>query len=336
MSVMTEIPVSVAPMMDWTDRHCRYFLRLISPRVRLYTEMVTSAAVLHGDRDRLLGYHPDEHPLALQLGGSEPEALAACAIEAQERGYDEVNLNVGCPSDRVQSGRFGACLMLEPGRVADCVAAMRNAVSVPVTVKCRIGVDERDSDADLDAFIERLLEVGLERVIVHARKAWLQGLSPKQNREVPPLEYDRVYRIKQRYPRLNVYINGGITELDDIDSHLMQVDGVMIGREAYHNPWLLAELESHFDDTPVLRSRHAVVEAMFPYIEEALSQGVRLQQISRHMLGLFQAQAGARAWRRHISEQAHLPGAGIEVLEQALKYVPQLDAEQARVVTVSS
>jgi len=336
MSVMTEIPVSVAPMMDWTDRHCRYFLRLISPRVRLYTEMVTSAAVLHGDRDRLLGYHPDEHPLALQLGGSEPEALAACAIEAQERGYDEVNLNVGCPSDRVQSGRFGACLMLEPGRVADCVAAMRNAVSVPVTVKCRIGVDELDSDADLDAFIERLLEVGLERVIVHARKAWLQGLSPKQNREVPPLEYDRVYRIKQRYPGLNVYINGGITELDDIDSHLMQVDGVMIGREAYHNPWLLAELESHFDDTPVLRSRHAIVEAMFPYIEEALSQGVRLQQISRHMLGLFQAQAGARAWRRHISEQAHLPGAGIEVLEQALKYVPQLDAEQARVVTVSS
>jgi len=336
MSVVTEIPVSVAPMMDWTDRHCRYFLRLISPRVRLYTEMVTSAAVLHGDRDRLLGYHPGEHPLALQLGGSEPEALTACAIEAQERGYDEVNLNVGCPSDRVQSGRFGACLMLEPGRVADCVAAMRNAVSVPVTVKCRIGVDERDSDADLDAFIERLLEVGLERVIVHARKAWLQGLSPKQNREVPPLEYDRVYRIKQRYPGLNVYINGGITELADIDSHLMQVDGVMIGREAYHNPWLLAELESHFDGTPVLRGRHAIVEAMFPYIEEALSQGVRLQQISRHMLGLFQAQPGARAWRRHISEQAHLPTAGIEVLEQALKCVPQLDAEQARVVTVSS
>jgi tRNA-dihydrouridine synthase A len=336
MSVVTEIPVSVAPMMDWTDRHCRYFLRLISPRVRLYTEMVTSAAVLHGDRDRLLGYHPDEHPLALQLGGSEPEALATCAIEAQERGYDEVNLNIGCPSDRVQSGRFGACLMLEPGRVADCVAAMRNAVSVPVTVKCRIGVDERDSDTDLDAFIERLLEVGLEQVIVHARKAWLQGLSPKQNREVPPLEYDRVYRIKQRYPRLNVYINGGITELDDIDNHLMQVDGVMIGREAYYNPWLLAELESHFDDTPALRSRHAIVEAMFPYIEEALSQGVRLQQISRHMLGLFQAQAGARAWRRHISEQAHLPGAGIEVLEQALKCVPQLDIDQARVVTVSS
>lgn len=336
MRMVTEIPVSVAPMMDWTDRHCRYFLRLISPRVRLYTEMVTSAAVLHGDRDRLLGYHPGEHPLALQLGGSEPEALAACAIEAQERGYDEVNLNVGCPSDRVQSGRFGACLMLEPGRVADCVAAMRSAVSVPVTVKCRIGVDERDSDADLDAFIERLLEIGLEQVIVHARKAWLQGLSPKQNREVPPLEYDRVYRIKQRYPRLNVTINGGITELADIDSHLMQVDGVMIGREAYHNPWLLAELESHFDGTPVLRSRHAIVEAMFPYIEEALSQGVRLQQISRHMLGLFQAQPGARAWRRHISEQAHLPAAGIEVLEQALKCVPQLDAEQARVVTVSS
>jgi tRNA-dihydrouridine synthase A len=335
-SVVTEIPVTVAPMMDWTDRHCRYFLRLISPRVRLYTEMVTSAALLHGDRDRLLGYHPDEHPLALQLGGSEPEALAACAIEAQERGYDEVNLNVGCPSDRVQSGRFGACLMLEPGRVADCVAAMLDAVSVPVTVKCRIGVDARDSDADLDEFLERLLAVGLEQVIIHARKAWLKGLSPRQNREIPPLEYGRVYRIKQRYPELNVFINGGITKLDDIHSHLAHVDGVMIGREAYHNPWLLAELESHFDGTPVLRSRHDVVEAMFPYIEQALSQDVRLQQISRHMLGLFQTQAGARAWRRHISEQAHLPGAGIEVLEQALKCVPQPDADQSRAATVSS
>ena len=336
MGMVTELPVSVAPMMDWTDHHCRYFLRLISPRVRLYTEMVTSAAVLHGDRDRLLGYHPAEHPLALQLGGSEPEALAACAIEAQERGYDEVNLNVGCPSDRVQSGRFGACLMLEPGRVADCVAAMRDVVSVPVTVKCRIGVDEQDSDADLNAFIERLLEAGLEQVIIHARKAWLKGLSPKQNREVPPLEYDKVYRIKQCYPQLNVYINGGIKKLDNIDAHLSKVDGVMIGREAYHNPWLLAELESHFEGAPKLLSRHAVVEAMFPYIEQALSQGVRLQQISRHMLGLFQAQAGARAWRRHISEQAHLPGAGIDVLEQALKYVREFDADQPRAEPVSS
>lgn len=323
-------------MMDWTDRHCRYFLRLISPRVRLYTEMVTSAAVLHGDRDRLLGYHPDEHPLALQLGGSEPEALAACAIEAQERGYDEVNLNVGCPSDRVQSGRFGACLMLEPAQVAECVTAMRDVASVPVTVKCRIGVDETDSDADLNAFIERLLEVGLEQVIIHARKAWLKGLSPKQNREVPPLEYDRVYRIKQRYPQLNVYINGGIKQLDDIDAHLSRVDGVMIGREAYHNPWLLAELESHFGGAPEQLSRHAVVEAMYPYIEQALSQGVRLQQISRHMLGLFQAQAGARAWRRYISERAHLPGAGIDVLEQALNCVPRSDAALARAAIVSS
>ncbi len=330
------MPVSVAPMMDWTDRHCRYFLRLISPRVRLYTEMVTSAAVLHGDRGRLLEYHSDEHPLALQLGGSEPEALAACAIEAQERGFDEVNLNVGCPSDRVQSGRFGACLMLEPGRVADCVAAMRDVVSVPVTVKCRIGVDEHDSDADLDRFLEQLLAVGLEQVIIHARKAWLEGLSPKQNREIPPLEYDRVYRVKQRYPGLNVYINGGITQLDDIDNHLKHVDGVMIGREAYHNPWLLAELESHFGGVPALRNRHAVVQAMYPYIEHALSQGVRLQQISRHLLGLFQAQAGARAWRRYISENAHSNGAGIEVLEQALKRVPQFDADPARVVTGSS
>ena len=308
-------------MMDWTDRHCRYFLRLISPRVRLYTEMVTSAAVLRGDRDHLLGFHPDEHPLALQLGGSEPEALAACAVEAQERGYDEVNLNVGCPSDRVQSGRFGACLMLEPERVADCVAAMRAVVSVPVTVKCRIGVDEQDSDADLEKFIERLLEAGLQQLIIHARKAWLQGLSPKQNREVPPLEYERVYRIKQRYPQLNLHINGGIVDMADIDGHLAHVDGVMIGREAYHNPWLLAELESHFGGTSALHSRHAIVEAMFPYIEQALTQGTRLQQISRHMLGLFLGQPGARAWRRYISEHAHLPGAGIEVLEQALECV---------------
>ncbi len=317
------MPVSVAPMMDWTDRHCRYFLRLISPRVRLYTEMVTAVAVLNGDRDHLLGYHPDEHPLALQLGGNEPEMLAACAIEAQQRGYDEINLNVGCPSDRVQSGRFGACLMLEPERVAECVAAMRAVVSVPVTVKCRIGVDEQDTDADLENFIDRLLEAGLEQLIIHARKAWLQGLSPKQNREVPPLEYERVYRIKQQYPQLNLHINGGITGLADIDCHLAHVDGVMIGREAYHNPWLLAELESHFGATPVLSSRHIIVEAMFPYIEQALRQGVRLQQISRHMLGLFQAQPGARAWRRYISEHARLPGSGIEVLEQALKRVPR-------------
>ncbi|VAW83195.1 tRNA-dihydrouridine(20/20a) synthase, partial [hydrothermal vent metagenome] len=272
-------------------------------------------------------YHPDEHPLALQLGGSEPQALAACAVEAQERGYDEINLNVGCPSDRVQSGHFGACLMLEPERVADCVAAMRSVVSVPVTVKCRTGVDERDSVADLENFIERLLEAGLEQLIIHARKAWLQGLSPKQNREIPPLEYERVYRIKQQYPQLNLYINGGIGGLADIEAHLAHVDGVMIGRAAYHNPWLLAELESHFGGASTLRSRYAVVEAMFPYIEQALVQGVRLNQISRHMLGLFREQAGARAWRRYISEHAHLSGAGIEVLEQALKRVPRVETD---------
>jgi tRNA-dihydrouridine synthase A len=335
-SRLAEIPVSVAPMMDWTDRHCRYFLRLISPRVRLYTEMITTAAVLHGDRERLLAYHPDEHPLALQLGGSEPEALAACAIEAQVRGFDEINLNVGCPSDRVQSGKFGACLMLEPERVADCVAAMRDAVSVPVSVKCRIGVDEHDSDADLDIFIRQLLDAGLKQVIIHARKAWLKGLSPKQNRDVPPLEYDRVYRVKQRYPELNVYINGGIRQPDDINTHLQHVDGVMIGREAYHNPWLLAELETCFDGVPALRSRHEVVRDMLPYIDDAITQGVKLQQISRHMLGLFQSQPGARAWRRYISEHAHLSGAGVEVLERALECVPAVDVDHPRAVTGSS
>lgn len=316
-------PVSVAPMMDWTDRHCRYFLRRIAPHIRLYTEMIAASALIHGDRGRLLDYHASEHPLAVQLGGSEPGDLAQCARWAQEWGYDEVNLNIGCPSDRVQSGRFGACLMLEPERVADCVRAMREVVAIPVTVKCRTGVDERDSYADLVRFIDPLVEAGLERIIIHARKAWLQGLSPKQNRELPPLHYERVYRVKSDYPQLQVHINGGIDSVQAVCEHLRKVDGVMLGRAAYHNPWLLAEVETALYPGTVDRlTRHQVVEAMLPYIEEELSRGVRLQQITRHMLGLFQGQAGARAWRRTLSERAHLEGAGIEVLEHALKCIP--------------
>jgi tRNA-dihydrouridine synthase A len=316
-------PVSTAPMMDWTDRHCRYFLRLISRHVRLYTEMITSSALLHGDRERLLAHDVTEHPVAIQLGGSEPEELAQCAGWAELAGFDEVNLNVGCPSDRVQSGRFGACLMLEPERVAACVAAMRQVVSVPVTVKTRIGVDEKDSYAELSRFVSLLVDAGLERLIVHARKAWLEGLSPKQNREVPPLLYDRVYRIKQDFPSLEVHINGGVTTLDQVETHLQQVDGVMIGREAYHNPYLLADVDRRFAGVPEQAAdRHEIIGRLLPYIERELSRGVRLQQITRHILGLFQGQLGARAWRRHISEHAHMPGAGVEVVEKALACVP--------------
>ena len=316
-------PVSVAPMMDWTDRHCRCFLRLISQRVELYTEMITSAALAHGDRARLLEYDPSEHPLALQLGGSEPAELARCAQWAEQAGYDEVNLNVGCPSDRVQSGRFGACLMLEPDRVAESVEAMRKAVSLPVTVKTRIGVDEQDSYEALKRFVALLRDAGLHKLIVHARKAWLQGLSPKQNREVPPLRYEVVYQVKRDFPDLEVHINGGITKLEQVRSHLDKVDGVMIGREAYHNPWLLAQVDAmFFSDHHALPGRHQVLAAFLPYVERELSRGTRLQQISRHVLGLFQGQPGARAWRRYISENAHRPGAGIEVLEQALSRVP--------------
>jgi tRNA-dihydrouridine synthase A len=310
-------------MMDWTDRHCRYFLRLIAPRVRLYTEMITTAALIHGDRERLLAYDVAEHPLAVQLGGSEPDELARCARWAEQRGYAEINLNVGCPSDRVQSGRFGACLMLEPGRVADCVRAMREAVTVPVTVKCRTGVDDRDSYAELSGFVDGLLGAGLEHLVVHARKAWLRGLSPKQNREVPPLDYACVYRLKQDFPGLRVTINGGITSLETIAGQLQRVDGVMIGRAAYHDPWLLAAADGLLEagDGRSI-SRHRVVELMLPYIERQLAGGVRLQQITRHMLGLFQGQPGARAWRRYISEHAHRDGAGPRVLEHALRRVP--------------
>jgi len=314
--------LSVAPMMDWTDRHCRYFHRLLSPNVRLYTEMVTAPAVVHGDRERLLGFDGAEHPVALQLGGSDPGELARAARIGAEFGYDEINLNVGCPSDRVQSGAFGACLMREPALVGDCVAAMRAAVTdagkpVPVTVKCRIGVDEQDEYEALQHFVETVRASGCTVFIVHARKAWLQGLSPKENREVPPLNYERVYRLKHEFPELTVVINGGIATVDEVRTHLAQVDGAMLGRTAYHEPYRLAELETALYGTP-LPDRDDVLLRLRSYVEAHLARGDRLQHISRHILGLYQGLPGARAYRRVLSEQAHRPSAGWDVVERAM------------------
>jgi tRNA-dihydrouridine synthase A len=311
---------SVAPMMDWTDRHCRVFHRLLAPRALLYTEMVTAPAVIHGDRERLLGFDPVEHPVALQLGGSEPDDLAQAARIGAELGYDEINLNVGCPSDRVQSGRFGACLMREPALVRDCVAAMREAVvsfDIPVTVKCRIGVDDQDEYAGLAAFVETVQQSGCAHFIVHARKAWLQGLSPKENREVPPLNYARVYRLKAEHPRLSVVINGGVSSVADVRTHLEHVDGVMLGRTAYHEPYRLAEIEHALHGTP-LPDRDEVLAHLRPYVEAHLARGDRLQHITRHILGLYQGLPGARAFRRVLSEQAHRADAGWSVVEQAI------------------
>ncbi|HWX65626.1 MAG TPA: tRNA dihydrouridine(20/20a) synthase DusA [Rhodanobacter sp.] len=309
--------LSVAPMMDWTDRHCRYFHRLLSPRARLYTEMVTSAALVRGKQLRLLEHSQQEHPLALQLGGSDPHELAQAAKFGAEAGYDEINLNVGCPSDRVQSGRFGACLMREPALVGDCMKAMRDAVSVPVTVKCRIGVDDQDDYAGLQHFTETMLEVGVEVLVVHARKAWLQGLSPKENREIPPLDYERVYRLKREFPHLIVVINGGITTVEQVQTHLAQLDGVMLGRAAYHDPYLLAQVEAALYGEP-LPQRGDVLRYLRPYVEAELARGTALKHISRHLLGLYQGEPGARAFRRTISEGAHLPGVGWTLLEQAI------------------
>ena len=308
--------VSVAPMMDWTDRHCRYFHRLLSPRARLYTEMVTSAALVRGKQLRLLEHSQQEHPLALQLGGSEPRELAQAARFGAEAGYDEINLNVGCPSDRVQSGRFGACLMREPALVGECVKAMRDAVDIPVTVKCRIGVDDQDDYAGLQHFTELMLEAGVEVLVVHARKAWLKGLSPKENREVPPLDYERVYRLKREFPQLVVVINGGITTVEQVQAHLAQLDGVMLGRAAYHDPYLLAQVEHVLHGEP-LPARESVLQRLRPYIEAELARGTAFKHISRHLLGLYQGEPGARAFRRTLSEGAHLPGAGWALLEQA-------------------
>ena len=304
-------------MMDWTDRHCRYFHRLLSPRARLYTEMVTSAALVRGRQIRLLEHSQQEHPLALQLGGSDPHELAQAARLGAAAGYDEINLNVGCPSDRVQSGRFGACLMREPALVGDCVRAMREAVSVPVTVKCRIGVDDQDDYAGLQHFTATMLEAGVEVLAVHARKAWLQGLSPKENREIPPLDYARVYRLKREFPQLVVVINGGITTVAQVQAHLAQLDGVMLGRAAYHDPYLLAQIEAALHGEP-LPPRHEVLRHLQPYVEAELARGTALKHISRHLLGLYQGEPGARAFRRTISEGAHLPGAGWALIEQAL------------------
>jgi tRNA-dihydrouridine synthase A len=307
----------VAPMMDWTDRHCRFFHRLLSPHALLYPEMVTAPAVLHGDRARLLGFDPAEHPVALQLGGAEPHELALAARVGEAQGYDEINLNVGCPSDRVQSGRFGACLMREPALVADCIAAMRAAVSIPVTVKCRLGVDEQDEYGDLERFVEIVRSTGCNVFVVHARKAWLEGLSPKENREVPPLNYARVYRLKREFPELTIIINGGIASVAGVHEHMQHVDGVMLGRTAYHEPYRLAEIEHEIFGTP-LPDRDAVLARLKPYVDAHLARGDRLQHISRHILGLYQGLPGARAFRRLLSERAHRADAGYEVVEQAI------------------
>lgn len=305
-------------MMDWTDRHCRYFHRLLSPHARLYTEMVTSAALVHGNRTHLLRHSVFEQPVALQLGGSDPVELAKAARFGEEAGYVEINLNVGCPSDRVQSGRFGACLMREPALVADCVAAMRAAVKIPVTVKCRIGVDEQDDYAGLQQFTQLMLQAGVQVLIVHARKAWLQGLSPKENREIPPLNYERVYQLKKEFPQLCVVINGGITTIESVNAHLQHVDGVMLGRAAYHDPYVLAQVE-HALYGVELPDRDAVLQQLLPYVEAELAQGVALKHITRHLLGLYQGLPGARGFRRVLSERAHRNDAGIEVIQAALQ-----------------
>ena len=316
--------VSVAPMLDWTDRHCRFFLRLLTRHTWLYTEMVTTGALLHGHCERLLAYDPAEHPLALQLGGSDPGELARCAQIAAEWGYDEINLNVGCPSDRVQSGRFGACLMAEPSLVAECVAAMQAAVDLPITVKTRIGIDDRDSYEELAEFVRCVALGGCRTLIIHARKAWLTGLSPKQNRQIPPLRYDVVYRLKQDFPDLRFILNGGLTSLQQIAEQLARVDGVMIGRAAYENPYLLADVDRRlFNATQPTPTRHEIIRRLLPYVERQLQAGTPLHCITRHILGLFQGVPGARAWRRYLSEQVHRPYAGVEVLTAALGQVPE-------------
>ena len=309
-------------MMEWTDRHCRYFLRLISRRTFLYTEMVTAEAVLYGNRERVLGFSPEEHPVGLQLGGSDANKLAAAAKIGADYGYDEINLNIGCPSDRVQSGRFGACLMAEPDLVAECVAAMGEAASLPITVKCRIGIDDQDAEESLDQFVDGVAKAGARTFIVHARKAWLKGLSPKENRDVPPLDYDRVARLKARRPELEIVLNGGIESLASAKAHLGEVDGVMLGRAAYADPYLLAEVDRDlFGSNETPPTRLDVLDRFVPYVEAQLARGARLNQMTRHILGLFHGQPRARAFRRHLAENAHLDGAGIEVLLAARRII---------------
>ncbi|MBT4042598.1 MAG: tRNA dihydrouridine(20/20a) synthase DusA [Rhodospirillaceae bacterium] len=313
----------VAPMMEYTDRHERYFLRQISRHALLYTEMVTAEAVIHGDKERLLGFSDAEHPIALQLGGSDPARMTMAAEIGQSFGYDEVNINVGCPSDRVQSGRFGACLMAEPELVAASVKAMTAATDLPITVKSRIGIDDQDSYDFLRQFVETVAAAGCTTFIVHARKAILSGLSPKQNREVPPLDYDRVYRLKSDYPQLEIIINGGIENLEQCQTHLAHLDGVMVGRAAYQSPYMMAPVDRDlYGDSAALPSRSDLVHAMLPYIAAQMARGVRLNAISRHMLGLYYGQPGARTWRRYISERSHLGGAAPGLLEDALAQMP--------------
>ena len=323
---------AVAPMMDWTDRHCRVFHRQLTRHALLYTEMVTALAIRHGDRAHLLGFDPMEQPVALQIGGSEPELLAEAAKWGEDFGYCEINLNVGCPSDRVQTGRFGACLMAEPELVRDCLAAMRAAVKVPVTIKCRIGIDDQDEDEGFTRFVETIAQSGVTTFIVHARKAWLQGLSPRENREIPPLNYSRVYRLKAAHPELTILINGGIETLEQAEHHLAHVDGVMLGRAAYHTPWILHDVDSRIygaASDPLSAPLEAVAR-MTPYIAQRLAEGLPLHRITRHMLGLFHGLPGGRLWRRVLSEEGCKPGAGLDVLAQAadqvasrLKILPQ-------------
>ena len=322
---------SVAPMMDWTDRHCRMFHRQLTARALLYSEMLTTGAVIHGDRAHLMGFSEPEHPVALQLGGSEPAELAEAARIGEDFGYDEINLNCGCPSDRVQSGRFGACLMAEPDTVARGVEAMRKAVKVPVTVKCRIGIDDQDAEEDLNRFIATVANAGCSTFIVHARKAWLQGLSPKENRDIPPLDYDRVYRLKQARPDLTIVINGGIEDLDEAEAHLAHVDGVMLGRAAYQRPWLLADADRRIFASSVnpVTTREEAVEALLPYIEQRLAQGDYLTRITRHMLGLYHGCHGGRHWRRMLSEDARQEGAGAALVRQALALLSDAQASRA-------
>jgi len=313
---------SVAPMLDWTDRHERYFLRLITRHALLYTEMVTTGAIIFGDRDRYLRFNPEEHPLALQLGGSDVGHLAECTKIAEDYGYDEVNLNLGCPSNRVQNGSFGACMMAEPSLVAECIASMTDAAEIAVTAKTRIGIDDKDSFEELVHFIGSMHEAGCNSFVVHARKALLQGISPKENRSIPPLKYDVVYKIKELFPQCHISINGGIKTLEETVEHLKHVDGVMMGREAYHNPYLLSQVDQLiFDDSHEILSRHQVVESMFPYIEKQLASGERLQSIVRHMLGIFQGVSGTKAWKRFLSENAHKANAGLDVVRHALTLV---------------
>jgi tRNA-dihydrouridine synthase A len=321
---------AIAPMMEWTDRHCRFFHRLLTRRALIYTEMITTGAVLHGDRARLLAFDAAEHPVALQLGGCEPRALAACARIAADFGYDEVNLNVGCPSERVQGGRFGACLMAEPALVGDCVAAMASAVKLPVTVKCRIGVDDQDPEEALEALTCSVEAAGVTALIVHARKAWLAGLSPRENREVPPLDYARVYRLKAAHPDLTIVLNGGVADLEQAAAHLGRVDGVMMGRAAYQEPWRLIDVDPALFGAPApFASPRAAADALVPYIERELGRGTRLHAITRHVLGLFRAVPGARAFRRHLATEAVKPGATADTFRAALALVVDTDAQMS-------